>query len=324
MGKTSLAACVFVLFGPTASGKTEILRRLFTGSGRICPAEIVSADSMQVYKGLDIGTAKPNSALLAELPHHLIDICSPSEQFNAGEFVRRAEIAIADIVQRGLLPVVSGGTGFYLKNLIEGLPESPPPDMSVRSALKTELEQKGADCLMQELQAVDPVSAERININDKYRLSRALEVFRSTGKPLSSYAASGRGDKEKYRFLCAGLEWERAALFKRIELRCKEMFRMGLADEVRALLQAGFTPDACPSLKAIGYNEFFVKKDDKYEVSDNTEAVEALVIRNSRRYAKRQITWFKKVQNVQWIHLEENSKAITNAVNTIAKILENE
>ncbi|MDR0376002.1 MAG: tRNA (adenosine(37)-N6)-dimethylallyltransferase MiaA, partial [Treponema sp.] len=173
---------VLVLFGPTAVGKTGVVEELFAGNG--APrAEIVSADSMQVYKGMDIGTAKPSVGLRERLPHHLIDIRTPDQSYNAGDFVRLAEEAIARIAERSALPVVSGGTGFYLKNFIMGLPEAPPSDESARRALKAELREQGAEALARELAACDPVSASRIHINDEYRLLRALEVFRLTGKP---------------------------------------------------------------------------------------------------------------------------------------------
>ncbi|GHV09628.1 hypothetical protein FACS189485_22390 [Spirochaetia bacterium] len=180
---------VLILFGPTASGKTEVLKRLFDADAP-CRAEIVSADSMQVYRGMDIGTAKPSPAERARIPHHLIDIRSPDEQFHAGDFVRLADLCCAEIAGRGALPVVSGGTGFYLKNFILGLPAAPPSDAGIRDALKEELQNRGAPALMEELARCDPVSAHRIHINDEYRILRALEVFRLSGKETSVNAAS--------------------------------------------------------------------------------------------------------------------------------------
>ncbi len=182
---------VIVLFGPTASGKTEVLERLSADSGAVFPAEIVSADSMQVYRGMDIGTAKVKSEVRKRLPHHLIDICDPHEQFDAARFVRLADEACADISQRGKVPVISGGTGFYLKNFIQGLSEAPPADVSIRRQLEMEREQAGIEKLAEELAACDPVSAERIHKNDEYRMLRALEVYRSSGRPLSSFAQNG-------------------------------------------------------------------------------------------------------------------------------------
>jgi tRNA dimethylallyltransferase len=310
---------VLVLFGPTASGKTNVLLRLF-GSGGLFSrtAEVVSADSMQVYRGMDIGTAKPSARERERLPHHLIDIRNPDEQFNAGDFVRLAHEAIAGIAQRGALPVVCGGTGFYLKNLILGLPEAPPSDEAIRAALKRELKEKGAAALMEELAQGDPVSAERIHLNDVYRLLRALEVLRLSGRPLSSFGVSGRGnnshggteDTEKNeeltphcRYLVVGLSRQREELYRRINERCAAMFAQGLPGEVRALCDRGYTPRD-PGLRAIGYREFFVQDEDdpsRYRLSQDISGVQALVAQNSRRYAKRQITFCASLPGMQWI-----------------------
>ncbi|MDR1429352.1 MAG: tRNA (adenosine(37)-N6)-dimethylallyltransferase MiaA, partial [Spirochaetaceae bacterium] len=228
---------VFILFGPTASGKTALVEELFTGKNAL-PAELVSADSMQVYRGMDTGTAKPSRELRAKLPHHLIDIRNPDEQFNSGEFVHLADAACLDIARRGKLPVVSGGTAFYLKNFVLGLPDAPPSDSAIRKALKDEWETLGPGPLMEELATVDRESASRIHANDQYRILRALEVYRLTGRPLSSYSSvSGlRGSifprKEtpplRYRFLLVGLRREREELYRRINERCAAMFRDGL------------------------------------------------------------------------------------------------
>jgi len=298
---------VLILFGPTASGKTGILLELFNrGSG--FQAEVISADSMQVYRGMDIGTAKPSKIERSRLPHHLIDIRDPSQQFNAGDFVRLADEACLQITERGKLPVVSGGTGFYLKNFIMGLSEAPPSDKDIRSQLKQELKEKGSAALMAELAAGDPVSAKRIHINDEYRLLRALEVLRSSGSPLSSFEVNASEKRSRFRFIITGLSRPREELYRRINLRCAEMFRQGLADEVRSLYNSGFTPDD-PGLRAIGYREFFVEDADnpgKWRLSQDTAGVQALVAQNSRRYAKRQITFFAGIPNVKWIEPCQN------------------
>jgi len=290
---------VLVLFGPTASGKTNVLLRLFGGLYQRA-AEVVSADSMQVYRGMDIGTAKPSAQERARLPHHLIDIRNPNEQFNAGDFVRLANEAIAGIARRGAFPVVCGGTGFYLKNLILGLPESPPADEAIRAALKGDLREKGAAALMEELAAGDPVSAQRIHLNDTYRLLRALEVLRLSGRPLSSFGVSGQSAETSYRFIVAGLSRPREELYRRIDARCAVMFEQGLADEVRKLCDMGYTPRD-PGLRAIGYREFFAQEGDEYRLLGDIAGIQALVAQNSRRYAKRQITFFAALPGVQWL-----------------------
>ena len=297
------ALTVPVLFGPTASGKTGALSRLFGPGGR-CPlkAEIVSADSMQVYRGMDVGTAKPSAGERERLPHHLIDVRDPSEQFNVGDFVRLAMAAIRDVADRGALPVVSGGTGFYVKNLVQGLPEAPPSDPAIREALKAELREKGAPALMDELSRFDPTSAERIHLNDEYRLLRALEVLRLGGRPLSSFAvAPGPTDADdprgRVRFVALGLFRPRAELYGRVDLRCAEMFERGLPEEVRALRDSGYGPRD-PGLRAIGYREFFVEDEsepDGFRLSGDLAGARELIARNSRRYAKRQIAFFASI-----------------------------
>jgi tRNA dimethylallyltransferase len=308
---------VLVLFGPTASGKTALLEKLFCHFEQ--PIEIISADSMQVYRGMDIGTAKPSLEERSRIPHHLIDIRNPDEQFNAGDFVRLAEKACLAAIERGALPVVSGGTGFYLKNLVIGLSEAPPSDMATRAKLKKELELHGAASLMEELVNADPISASRIHINDEYRLLRALEVYRFTGQPLSSYASpwtktpqrlcQGNSENEllsrPFRFLLVGLKRSREELYRRINERTAAMFRAGLADEVKGLYDAGYTP-ADPGLRAIGYREFFVEEGNSWRLSLDLTGVEALIAQNSRRYAKRQITFFASLPDVNWINCGED------------------
>jgi tRNA dimethylallyltransferase len=297
-----------ILFGPTASGKTELLERLFAGPHPLCRAEIVSADSVQVYRGLDIGAAKPSATVLAALPHHLIDILNPDEQFNAGDFVRLADRACAAIHARGALPVISGGAGFYLRNFVLGLPEAPPSDPLIRKALETEFRDRGAQALMEELAACDPVSAGRIHLNDTYRLRRALEVFRSSGRPLSSFASTGaaRENRPPYRFRILGLERPREEMFRRINQRCALMFRRGLPDEVRRLHEAGYGPGD-PGMRAIGYREFFIEEaPGQWRLDSDTDKVQELAARNSRRYAKRQITFFASIPNVKWISAQDD------------------
>ena len=312
---------VLVLFGPTASGKTEILFNLFGRSKSGLQAEVISADSMQVYRGMDIGTAKPSMDERALVPHHLIDICSPDEQFNCGNFVHLADKACLDIANRQKLPVISGGAGFYLKNFILGLPEAPPSDEKIRSQLKQELNLKGAPALMEELAACDPESASRIHINDEYRLLRALEVFRLCGRPLSAFAASvGTAAPAKnrpvYNFVIIGLFRCREELYRRINLRTEAMFAQGLPGEVNGLFEKGYTPQD-PGLRAIGYREFFVEEPGepkKWRLSRDFSGVQALIAQNSRRYAKRQITFFASIPGVKWIEACQGKEQTTQLI----------
>jgi tRNA dimethylallyltransferase len=246
---------------------------------------------MQVYRGMDIGTAKPSPQLRALVPHHLIDILDPDREFNVGDFVHLADAAVRDIGSRGKLPVVSGGTGFYLKNFIQGLPPTPPSDADIRTQLKTELRAVGVEPLIRELVDCDAVSAGRIHPNDTYRLLRALEVFRLSGKPLSSFSVT-EDVREAFDFLLIGLERPREELYARIDTRCAQMFKDGLAEEVRSLFKK-YGSDA-PGMRAIGYKEFFQNGQFRTDFGE----IESLIARNSRRYAKRQITFFASLPGV--------------------------
>jgi tRNA dimethylallyltransferase len=310
-GGAGEALPALLLFGPTASGKTELLERLFAGRRPCCSAEVVSADSVQVYRGMDIGAAKPSAATLAALPHHLIDIRNIDEQFNAGDFVRLADEACVSIAGRGGLPVVSGGAGFYLRNFVLGLPEAPPSDPRVRGALETEFRDRGAGAMLEELALCDGESARRIHPNDTYRILRALEVFRVSGRPLSSFAATGAAPelRPRYRFLILGLERSREDVYRRINERCALMFRGGLPEEVRRLHEAGHGPGD-PGMRAIGYREFFVEDaPGHWRIDTDLARVEDAVARNSRRYAKRQITFFGSIPGIVWISAEGDAES---------------
>jgi len=294
---------VVVVFGATASGKTALAEALFSSepgkppapgtTGRLRGgAEIVSADSMQVYRGLDIGTAKPDPRLLGHLPHHLLDLADPREQFGAGAFVRLADAACADIRRRGKLPVVLGGTAFYLRNFMYGLPETPEADPEIRAVLQSRLLVEGAEALMAELGKADPESAARINLRDEYRIVRALEVWHATGRPLSSFKVPDTR-REAYSFLVISLERSREELNRRIAARVDEMFAQGLEAEFASLLRAGYGKDD-PGMQAIGYREFFLADPPG---SDPKGARDAIV-RDSRLYAKRQETFFKPLPDV--------------------------
>lgn len=294
---TGAAIPVLILCGATACGKTALAGRLFA-AGEESPfagmAEVISADSMQAYCGMDIGTAKPEAEFLKKLPHHLIDICSPKEPFGAGEFVRCADLCCRDIARRGKIPVIVGGTAFYIKNFIYGLPPTPQADMRVRAELQRRLQAEGAPVLYEELLDRDPESAARIHPNDAYRIVRALEVPYTAGKPLSSYRQPQQ-PRAQYRFCVLFLVRDRAELYKRIAERTEAMFESGLAEEVESLVRGGCT-EHDPGMQAIGYKEFFtVRRSDFSENALWLSAVKAAVISDSCRYAKRQETFFKRI-----------------------------
>lgn len=284
---------VVLLFGPTAVGKTACLTELFSGN-----AEIISADSMQVYRGMDIGTAKPDSRFLSQIPHHLIDIRTPNEPFNAGDFVRETEQLLPEILSRGRLPVICGGTAFYFINFLFGLPQAPPSDRKTAAEIEAEVLNGGRQRLYEELRLKDPVSAARIPPGDTYRLVRALEVLRTGGRPLSSYR-TGQVPRSDFRFKVIELTRPRAELYERINRRVGQMFADGLPEEWRRLRADGCTA-ASPGMRAIGYAEFFL--------SENPDDVRELIQKNSRRYAKRQITFFQKIPGRRRFHPDETGE----------------
>ena len=252
---------------------------------------------MQVYRGLDIGTAKPSLEFRNLLPHNLIDIRDPGEQYNAGDFVKAAEELIPEISCRGKIPIVSGGTAYYFRNLLYGLPESPVGDPEVRRKLEEECRSLGLPALFRRLEATDPESAERLSSRDRYRVLRALEVREVSGKPLSACRVPLVPRKD-FRFLVLGLDRDREELNARIDRRVDEMFEAGLVREVAGLLSRG-CGEGDPGMRGIGYREFFLMKNDGClglaEVRD-------LIKRNSRRYAKRQRTFFSSLPGVRWFH----------------------
>ncbi len=254
---------------------------------------------MQVYRYLDIGTAKPSLEIQKRLPHHLIDIVDPDYQFNTGEFVRRADWLIDDIYKRQRVPVLSGGTAFYLRNFIYGLPDSPVGRPEIRRNLKLKLRELGLPRLVEELKKVDPKSAAQIDSKDSYRVIRALEVFKTTGKPLSDYRVHAKARK-RYDYLLIGLLRERDELYERINRRVDMMFEQGLKEEIRSLISMGYT-EKDPGLKGIGYREFFRMEKGCLTI----EGVKELIKRNSRRYAKRQITFCKTYTDIQWFDPED-------------------
>lgn len=285
---------VLFLFGPTAVGKTECLRELFLNN-----AEIINADSMQVYCGMNIGTAKPDADFLSLIPHHLIDIRQPNQQFHAGDFVNEAQRLVEEIRERGVLPVVCGGTAFYFLNLLYGLPEVPPTNREVAAAIEAEIVNGGRERLYEELKRVDPLSAHRIPIGDTYRLTRALEVYRTQKRPLSSYKVN-QTPREDWDIKVMALARPREELYRRIDQRVEMMFQQGLYEEWKSLCALGFQEND-PGMKAIGYGEFFKFQD--------LDEVKRAIQKNSRHYAKRQITFFQKIPN-QHHFLPQETKAM--------------
>lgn len=288
---------VILLFGPTSVGKTELLTEVFKGD-----YEIINADSMQVFKYMDIGTAKPSKMIREMVPHHLIDIIEPSEQFNVGKFVKSADALVPEIYKRGRIPVISGGTAFYLKTFMYGLPPAPEGNADIRKELHAVLKDRGGGYLYDELKRIDPESAERIEAKDHYRIIRALEVYKIGGKPLSKYRISNQ-KRKLYKFLFLGLVKARAQLYQSIDRRVDNMFGMGLKEEVAGLLDMGFTWKD-PGMRGIGYKEFSYFQEGCLSL----ESVKDEIKKNSRRYAKRQITYLKNIKEIHWYSPDEHTK----------------
>ncbi len=284
---------VLVIFAPTASGKTALTKELFSASGShfILNGEIVSADSQQVYRGMDIGTAKPEADFCSLIPHHLINLLNPDQQWNVSDFVDAADLACKDISERGKLPVLVGGTGFYIRNFLYGVPPTPQSDSKLREELKNRIKLEGNEVLYKELQEVDPQSAQKIHINDAYRICRALEVYYLSGRTRSSYLSEVKL-RSFYDFTFIVLEPPRDLLYERIRKRVDMMFEAGLEREVRELIARGYGADS-PGMKAIGYSEWF-DRDNPGKLRDAARVCEEIK-HHSCKYAKKQYTYIRDI-----------------------------
>ena len=289
---------VVTLRGPTASGKTDLAIDL---SDRL-PIEIVSVDSVMVYRGLNIGSAKPDQKTLNNYPHHLIDICDPSVNYSLGDFYEDANEAIKFIHSKERIPMLVGGTMMYFNTLTKGLSDLPSSDQAIRKKLEDEADEIGWPELHKRLSKIDPVSGEKIEANDKQRIQRALEVYELSGKPLSSFFSDNR-KKSDYEFFNISLfPDDREILYKRIEDRFDQMLDHGLVDEVRALLNRPELSSSHNSMKSIGYKEICAHLEGKQTL---IEAKEKSILA-TRRLAKRQLTWLRSLDDSQKINTFDN------------------
>ena len=299
------------LLGPTAVGKTEIAIQL----AQHLNAEIVSVDSRQIYRQMDIGTAKPTPEERQTAPHHLIDCVDISQPFSVADYQSLVDTAIADIRSRGKQVLLVGGAGLYFRAVVDGLFEGPDADSALRERLEQEAAQRGVDVLHERLRACDPVSAERIHPNNVVRVIRALEVYELTGTPMSEHQQQWHQEKQRYPFIAFCLTLPRALLYQRIEQRVDVMLANGLIAEVEALLAAGYARDTV-ALQSFGYKELIAYLDGECTY---LEAVEQLK-RNTRRFAKRQLTWFRKDTRIEWIDRNSTLDVVTHLLEKIGDI----
>lgn len=294
---TDTALPLVILTGPTAVGKSELSLSL----AKAIDGEIISADSMQVYRGMDVGSAKLMPSEQQGVPHHLLDILDPEEEFNVVLFQRLAAQAVRDICQRGHIPIVTGGTGFYIQALLYDIDFTEnDEDTSFRSGLEDLAAKEGADVLYQRLLAVDPKACETIHKNNVKRVIRALEFYEKTGQRISEHNESQRQNQSPYRFAYFVLNDERSALYSRIDRRVDQMLESGLEAEVRRLAAQGCTKDLV-SMQGLGYKEMLAYLNGELSLE---EAV-YIIKRDTRHFAKRQLTWFRRERDVIWLEKEQ-------------------
>lgn len=294
---TDTALPLVILTGPTAVGKSELSLSL----AKAIDGEIISADSMQVYRGMDVGSAKLMPSEQQGVPHHLLDILDPEEEFNVVLFQRLAAQAVRDICQRGHIPIVTGGTGFYIQALLYDIDFTEnDEDTSFRSGLEDLAAKEGADVLYQRLLAVDPKACETIHKNNVKRVIRALEFYEKTGQRISEHNESQRQNQSPYRFAYFVLNDERSALYSRIDRRVDQMLENGLEAEVLRLAAQGCTKDLV-SMQGLGYKEMLAYLNGELSLE---EAV-YIIKRDTRHFAKRQLTWFRRERDVIWLEKEQ-------------------
>ena len=298
---------IICVVGPTASGKTKLAVQL----AKTYDGEVVSCDSMQIYKHMDIGTAKPTLEEMEGVRHHLIDIIEPSEDFSVGKYVQLADACVQDILSRGKTAVIAGGTGLYVDSLISGRTFAPVPQTGKREALEAQMREAGGEAMLEALRAVDPEAAQRLHPADEKRIIRALEVYEETGKTITQHNLETQAIPPRYRPVWLGLDYaDRAVLYRRIDLRVDLMLQAGLLDEIRTLLALGVSP-AATAMQAIGYKEFFGALDGSCTLEEAAE----LCKQRSRNYAKRQLTWFRRNPEIRWLRLtgQEDFSAVLAA-----------
>ena len=289
---------IICIAGPTASGKTALSIAL----AKELDGEVVSCDSMQVYKDMNIGTAKPTPEEMAGIPHHMLSVAEPWEDFSVGKYCQMASPIVDDILARGKTAIIVGGTGLYMDALIKGNDFAPVPSTGRREELEQLAAEKGIEVVIEQLRAVDPESADRLHPSDQKRIIRAMEVYLETGETITEHNRKTQLIPPRYNPVWFALEdADRSNLYARIDKRVEIMLEQGLIAEIQGLLDAGI-PEKCTAMQAIGYKEFV----DALQGRSSMETAAALVQQSSRKYAKRQLTWFRRNPAIHWLRREEN------------------
>ncbi len=296
---------IICIAGPTASGKTGLAVEL----ARELDGEVISCDSMQIYKRMDIGTAKPTADEMQGIPHHMLDVAEPWEDFSVSRYCEMADPILQDVLARGKTAIIAGGTGLYMDSLMRGNDFAPCPATGCRERLEAEADAIGMEAMLQKLQAIDPEAAARLHLSDRKRIIRALEVFQETGETITAHNLRTQTIPPKYSPLYLGLDFaDRAKLYQRIDLRVEIMMQQGLLEEIQTLLASGI-PEKATAMQAIGYKEFVAALAGEISVE---EAI-AQVQQSSRRYAKRQLTWFRRNPHMHWLTRQGNEEILPMA-----------
>ena len=302
---------IICIAGPTASGKTALAVELAKELG----GEVVSCDSMQVYRRMNIGTAKPTPEEMQGIPHHMLDVAEPWEDFSVSRYCELATPIVEDILSRGKTAIIAGGTGLYMDSLIQGNAFAPFPSTGVRERLEAQADAEGMEAMLAWLRSLDPDSAARLHLSDRKRILRALEVYLETGETITAHNRRTQALPPRFRPLWLGLDFaDRGELYRRIDLRVEEMLRQGLLEEIRELLASGIPPK-CTAMQAIGYKEFVEALQGSLPVEQAVEEVK----KSSRHYAKRQLTWFRRNKALHWLTRGPDSPEILEAARQILR-----
>lgn len=284
---------IICIAGPTASGKTALAVEL----AKELNGEVVSCDSMYVYRRMNVGTAKPTEEEMQGIVHHMIDVADPGEDFSVSRYCEMASPIVEDIIARGKTAIIAGGTGLYMDSLIRGNAFAPFPSTGMREKLEAQADRDGMESMLALLRSIDPDAAAKLHLSDRKRIIRALEVFYETGETITAHNIRTQAIPPKFRPLWLGLDFaDRAELYRRIDLRVDIMLQQGLVEEIQALLASGI-PGKCTALQAIGYKEFLAALDGQCTIEEAADEVR----KSSRHYAKRQLTWFRRNKEIHWL-----------------------